>query len=843
MNNIQQRLKLIDKQLAGQKILIKHVIDTSPLLFLALGLIIGIFLQNKFYLPPWLWLILLTVSAAAAFTLFFLSPILYPLYPYLALICFACLGAIRLTSFFTPKPDDIRNLVEDEHRLATIRGVIVTKPYINKNQGWQFARFAYTDPASSFYLKVEKIEAIDGWAKTSGTVRVQVNEPVLDLKAGDYIQAYCRLDRFRPSGNPGQFDTAKYLARKNVFIAASIESQDAIELRGGSPAGSFAKIKRKLREAALEGLAGDLTLEGQNGGLLQALVLGYRADIDSSTYTAFRKTGLLHFVCLSGMNFGIVIGIVWWVCKTLGLMKPARAAVCIVAAIVFLMIVPPNAPALRAGIVSFIFCASFFFRRHPNSLNSLSLAAIVLLMINPTDLFDVSWQLSFASVLGILLFTDRIHFFLYEKITDNWWFEQMPKARALRWSGAILLNLFSVSLAAWLASAGILLYHFYTINWLTSIWTVIVSPLIALVSIMGYLKTMLAMVLPSASLILGLTANELSSLLIWIVKLFASLDISEILIGKVPAWIVVFYYGFVFFAGFAYFRRPVVKTVILTASAMAMIVFLGATKWQRTHHDSLYLTCLDVGHGQAILAKLPGKANILFDAGSLHTSDIGNRTVVPFLNYNGINKIDGIIISHSDVDHINGIPEIIENCKVSGVYADKVFFEEKQKETVKFLNDWLNKKGVKKQSLDKDLNPEGGVKMKFIWPNEQICPVENLDDNDKSLVCLIEFAGKTVLLSSDIENLAQRKVLEAEPNLRADIVVVPHHGSIRTSDADFLEKLRPDISIVSCNRKDYERQQAIRAENKSQLFYTARNGVISICIDKNGTIKTSTFRK
>ena len=107
--------------------------------------------------------------------------------------------------------------------------------------------------------------------------------------------------------------------------------------------------------------------------------------------------------------------------------------------------------------------------------------------------------------------------------------------------------------------------------------------------------------------------------------------------------------------------------------SLAIIIFLGVTKWQRTYRNDMVISCLDVGHGQAILAQLPGKANVLFDAGSLYKSDIGRRIVAPFLHYRGINKIDAIIISHNDVDHINGIPEIAEHCEVGGVYANKAF--------------------------------------------------------------------------------------------------------------------------------------------------------------------------
>jgi competence protein ComEC len=854
MDDIQQKLELIDKQLTGGIAEShKQIISTAPLLFVAVGLIAGILIQDSFGLAIWVWLVSVGACAAATIILYVVYHIWYVgkekrlpyILAYTALVCFVCLGAIRLTSYEQPVNNDIRNLVAEERKLATIRGSVITEPYTNKNQSWEFVKFTHTDPTSSFYLKLGEVETVDGWAKVSGTVRVQVDEPVLDLKAGDYIQAYCWLDRFEKATNPGQFDIAKYLARKNVFVAASVQSRDAIESLRDNSAGTFIKIKRNLQEIATQALSGELDVESQNYALLQALVLGYRTEIDSNTYRAFQKTGLLHFICLSGMNFAILIGIIWWLCKIAGLMKPARAVICIFAAIVFLLVIPPNPPAFRAAIMCLVFCSSFFFRRQPSHFNSLALAAIILLMIKPTELFEVSWQLSFAAVLGILLYTDRIHFFLYEKITGHSWFERKPKtsafARIAAKPGPMLLNLFSISLAAWLASAGILLYNFYTIQPLTSIWTVIASPLIAVISFLGYLKLLIGLVLPTAASILNVIIKPLSEGLIWLVKYIAQRDYSPVLIGHIAIWLIVFYYCTILFMAFIHFKRPFVKKVISVLMVLAIIIFLGITKWQRTHRDELIMTCLDVGHGQAILAQLPDGANVLFDAGSLHKSDIGRRIVAPFLDYSGINRIDSIIISHNDVDHINGIPEIVEHCDVNGVYANDAFFDGiNQWGPTKFLNDWLIEKGfekdLKRERLERGLNLNGPASIKILWPSEQTLQ-EQLSDNNKSLVSLIQFGDVKILLCSDIEKFAQVELLRLYPDLKADVVVVPHHGSSKTAEQHFLENLNAGILIVSCGQRDYERQQTTRAENKAKSFYTARDGALTVCIKKDGTIK------
>lgn len=844
MDDIQRKLERIDKQLKGGVAdYHKQIISTAPLLFVATGLIAGILIQDAFDLAVWFWLVFVGVCAAATVILYVVYRDKEERLPYIlaytVLICFVSLGAIRLSSYEQPTSDDIRNFVGEERILATIRGSIVSEPYVNKNENWEFARFTHKDSTSSFYLKLCEVETVDGWAKVRGTVRVQVDEPVLDLKAGDYIQAYCWLDRFKEATNPGQFDVAKYLARRNVFVAVSVDLREAIEVLQSGSTDFFAKVKSKARGIAVQSLLGGAYPQDESERLLLALVLGYRTEMDITTFEAFRKTGLLHFVCLSGMNFGIFVGMIWWLCKMAGLTRKIQAAVCMIAAAMFILVIPSDPPAFRAAIICLVFCLSIFFRRQSNPFNTLALAAIILLMIRPTELFEVSWQLSFATVLGILLLAERTINYIFEKVTalfENHATGKLPSYFRII-SGIIssTIAVFAVSFVAWMTSAGILLYNFYVIQPLTSIWTVVASPFIAVISFAGYLKLVVGLVLPTAASILNVIIKPLSDCLIWLVKHMASIDISQVLIGHETVWLIVFYYCTILFIAFIRVKRPFVKKAVSITMVLAIMIFLGATKWQRIHRDNLIMTCLDVGHGQAILAQLPGKANILFDAGSLHSKDIGRRIVVPFLSYSGINRIDSIIISHNDVDHINGIPEIAKCCEVGGVYANNAFFSQAdQWGTAKYLEESLSKKGLEIQPLGKEINLHSDAKVKIIWPNEQI---EGLSDNDKSAVCVIEFAGRKILLCSDVEGISQKEMLRLNPNLKADVVVVPHHGSNKTTEQHFLENLDAEILVCSCSRGDFEKNRIIRPAGNARCFYTAEHGAVVVRVDKDGVIR------
>ena len=845
MNDIQRRLAEIDRYFdRGPAYYYKQAVSTAPLVFCAIGLIAGIIIQDHLPSPIWSrWVLLCFCTAIlilALITYFFWPAAqtlkLYIL-PIITTVVFICLGAVRLASFNNAPPNDIRNIVGNEPNLATVRGVIVTEPYTDGND-WQFSKFTPADRGSSFYLELTEAEATTGWAKTSGLVRVRVNEPIFDLRAGDRIQIYCLLNKFNPSTNPGEFDMAKYMARNGVFVAGSADSRQAIELLSSDAAGLFTKIKAKLRKFAVNSLLGGPYPQTQSESLLLALVLGHRTNIDKETYNAFRKTGLLHFVCLSGMNFAMVIGFVWWVCKTAGLMKPGRAIVCTITAVVFLMVVPENAPAFRAAVICFAFCASFIFRRNSNSFNSLALAAIVLLLIKPTGIFQPDWQLSFASVLGILMLCPLFFSLLREKTIEHPWFTDFVKDKPFLHitTSPTPYSMFSTSFTAWLSTSGILLYHFYGIQWLASVWTVIVSPLIGLVSLLGYLKLIVAMFLPTVSVLMGVAINHLSDLLIWIVKLFAGLNISEILIGKTNGAVILLFYGLMVFAFFFRLRNPAIKKAICVTAALALVAMVAIPKWQRTHGDNLTVTILDVGHGQAILAQLPGGDNILFDAGSLSRSDVGTKVVTPFLRYSGIGKIDAVIIGHGDIDHINGLPEITGDIRTKAVYASKAFSED-NRQTTKFLRNKL-RKIAEINNLPQKFGP---AKTRVLWPTTDIQENNSISDNDKSVVTLIEYAGKRVLICSDIEKFAQREILRLYPDLKADVLILPHHGSAKTIEPAFIDKIGAAVNIASNSESSYEKHQVIRYP--AGLKCTALDGMITVRIGKNGNVTTTTFTK
>ncbi len=846
MDEIQRKLALIDNQLAGRTLRMR-LVSEAPLFLPAVGLMAGILLQNRLTLlsprfgspfMPWIWL----AATAPAGTLLVSGRIRSWVKPQrlagATSFCFLCLGAIRLVAFETAGPSDIRHFVGEQRVLATIRGQIVTQPY-QQPQDWCFAQFASTDPPTAFYLAADALETTRGWEPIEGMVRVRVDEPAPNLQLGDCIQADCWLHRYEAPTNPGQFDVAEYLRLKNVHVGASVPTREAIAV-SEKRRNSLTHLRKVFTTAAAGGLLDHPPSDTQGEAMLEALLLGQRRSIDSDTYEAFRRTGLLHLISLSGMHLCILIDVIRRLGRFAGLTKRGQAVVCIAATIVFLLVVPPQAPILRAAVIVWAFCVAVFLRRRTHPLNSLSLAAIVLLLIQPAQLFDVGWQLSFAATGGILAFTrsieDRVRAWTGGRLESSAW-NSITVVSVLRTLGKGTVRVLAVGVAAWLGSAGVLLYHFYNITPLASLWTAIAGLPVTLILVLGFLKIVLSFFLPTASILLGYPLHFLADFLIAMVRLLARIDPTYLLIGHVPWVLILLYYSLILLVAFIHFRRPLVKQVLCVAMLLMLLVPLGVMKWQRTHRDHLSLTCLDVGHGQAILARLPGTMNILFDAGSLFGSDIGTRIVAPFLDYEGIGRLHAAVVSHRDIDHINGLPEVVNRCKVDCVYFDPTSFTQSQDvETVQVLTSHLAGRRVPVK-LVPDTLAAGEATIRILWPAAESTPREQLSDNDRSLVCLIEYAGRKILLCSDIERLAQEQILSLYPDLKADVVVVPHHGSVRTLHGEFLDRLAPGLLVCSCGRRDCEQGRVLKASPNPELRVTAQDGAISVCFDDAGMIE------
>jgi len=642
------------------------------------------------------------------------------------------------------------------------------------------------------------------------------------------------------------------MKRKGVSLAARVDSAMGVNRVEESKPATITRLRYKLKTIANQGLFSDSPVDGDSFGILGALLLGTRSDIDTETYEAFRKTGLSHFISLSGMHMGILAGLIWATLRRIGLEKTFRATASILLILVYVMIIPPRAPTLRAAIICWFFFLSVIVRKKPNSVNTLSLAAIVLLMIHPASLFDAGWQLSFSCVAGIIFGYKHIEEFLLFHLIDRIGYfnksEDSLRSGVIKKIAEFCIGLLSAGLAAWIGGAGVMLYHFGTITPLASFATVLIFPLIFAILTLGYFKIIFSMLLPTLSMAIGFLLNVLCQWLIASVKFLSHIELSQLVIGKVALIIIAGFYAFLVLLRFWHSDRVLIKRFVLGMLAAAVVIPLVIINIDPARKGSLELICLDVGHGQAIVIMFPGGENMLFDGGSLTTKNCGAGVVIPFLHNRGISKLDAVIASHDDIDHINGIPEIVSRYRTAKVYANSAILNEAASSSkVRHLNNCLLECGSEFRKLDDSFESPQDAKIRLIWPSAEVCGDSKISINNKSQVSLLEYAGKKILICGDIEIFAQTEIFENHPELTADIVVMPHHGSTSNLLDGFVERLKARTVLISCAEKrlgnawKVGQNNVMKSATDAKAYYTALDGAITVRIDKDGSITTSTF--
>ena len=433
MDQIRRQLEWLDGQTDSGPVLLRWV-SVHPMVFPAIGLMVGIAVQYFWSIPYGLWLLVAAILLAGSVVMFLRNPRQQTeiLSIACALLC-VCVGGLRLIAFWQPGPSDIRHFVGDEKSIASVRGRVIGEPFAADKDSWVFGRFSWSGAGTTLYLRLSEGLTAAGWRPISGTIRVDCSETLEHVHGGDHIELSGRIGPLNGPMNPGQYDLKKALSRRGVFLAASVKSAAGIRVLSAPADRWISAGLLRLQRIANSALVDDSMLGRPAEAMVAALVLGQTRQIDPAVYEAFRRTGLAHFICLSGMQMAILAGFLWKLGRAVQMNKRGRAAVTLAISILYILIVPPNPATTRAGMICWFFCVAVLVRRVPDSKNTLALAAAVMLLVRPTDLFNISWQLSFSTVAGILLFDKSMRNHLLDLTTDRWAAFAQQRSAWLRW--------------------------------------------------------------------------------------------------------------------------------------------------------------------------------------------------------------------------------------------------------------------------------------------------------------------------------------------------------------------------------------------------------------------------
>jgi competence protein ComEC len=484
-------------------------------------------------------------------------------------------------------------------------------------------------------------------------------------------------------------------------------------------------------------------------------------------------------------------------------------------------------------VITFLF--SILLNRERNLLHTLALAAFLILIFSPPSLFDVSFQLSFLAVLSIL--------FLLPRILQEFKQEGISLLLRTSWkkniSKYIMLSLLVTGVAI-IGTAPFVALHFNRfapIGFFTNLFIVpwvgfLIVPLSLAASIFSFFFTPLATFLINVN-------GFITSILLRVLAFFASLPFASFFVSTPSIFEIVLFYLLLFLS--VHIKKR--KMARYLFSGVCIVLALDLTFWnlKDLFQKDLRLSFIDVGHGDSILIEFPKGKRMLIDGGGLYDDrfDIGKNVIAPFLWSRKIRRIDTLILTHPDPDHLKGLNFIASQFSI-GQFWDNGF--QTESESYLQLRKILKEKKIKTQSLNEETLPQiiNGVEISVlnppVWKAVERKVHHHMDLNKSSLVLKLRFKNVSVLLAGDIGKEAEERILRKDYPLRSDILKIPHHGSSSSSSTLFLERVKPTYAILSVGERNIGRLPHPEVLKRYQqlgatLYRTDVQGAITVVTD------------
>jgi competence protein ComEC len=648
----------------------------------------------------------------------------------------------------------------------------------------------------------------------------------LGVHAGDTLRIVGQLSLPAAAQNPGEFDFARHARADRQLCRLSADSPDCVEVVDRPASWGPARLWEELRGR------GDSILwrrlAHQRSGLAAALLLGIREEMDAETTQAFSKTGTIHLLSISGLHVGILAGFLFWAMRLRWAGRGAGLATIALVTLGYALLIDAEPPAVRATVVVLALCiARYWWRRLP-AFNALALAALLVLIWNPAEMFRVGPQLSFLAMAALVWFgplcvsppsADPLHR-LIERTRP--WHEKLA-GRAWRWSRQMTL----LTACVWAASAPLVMAQFHLVSPATLVLTPLLAVPVAAGLMSGFAVLALEFLFPPLGVMGAWLCDLCLSSLEGAVEAASRCPGSHFWVpGPEPWWLWTFYAAMALGAAIPGRRLPARWCMALAAgwSAIGLIVPLVRPA------DECRLDCtfLSVGHGCAVVLELPDGQTLLYDAGRLGSPAAGARSVSSYLWSRGKTHLDAIVLSHADVDHYNAVPELLEKFSVGVIYATPVM-----------LADEGPAMGRLRSAVDK-----AGVPLRETWAGDRLrvgggCRLEILhptrhgvlgSDNANSLVLLVEHEGRRILLTGDLETPGMNDVI-AESALDCDVILAPHHGSQRSNPPGFAAWSTPEWVIISGSHTDKQGEAAAAYRiSGARVLDTADVGAVRVTI-------------
>ena len=774
----------------------------------SLGFLVGVLIcQSLTDLPVREW----------SFLIIFLVPLVLR-FPEYRFVIFVLLGFLYSVLIAHSKLDD-RVSAELAGKDLTVVGVIT---HITHKTGQR----------TRFWLDVNDLSELpevprQNLALTSASVnlprRIQLSwyHDAPTISVGQRWQLKVRLKQPRGFSNPGAFDYEAWLYQNSIdatgYVRSGKKYSEANQLIAEET--GLLVVIHQLREF-LSKQINTLLPDAAHASLIKALVVGDRQGMTDQQWSTLTKTGTNHLMAISGLHIGLIAGLAFYLMNLvwrslprapLWVASPRVAAIAaIVSALIYAALAGFSLPTQRAFIMVTVVMSAVWFRRSFASSQVLSSALLAVLIYDPTSVLNGSFWLSFAAV-AVILFTSSNRSTAQSSMQKWWW-----KWGRVQWVIAVGL-------------APILLFWFQQVPLMSPVANFIAVPVVSLITVPMSLLGALLSLIENNSAQFFLTLAHYSLELLWpALSSMAGIDSFIYQGSQTPLWTL-----FPAMIGVLWLLAPagVPARWLGLMWLTPMLFYPGSGIPQGAYH----FTLLDVGHGLAAVVQTQNHV-LVYDAGPRYSESFnaGDAAVLPYLKSIGVREIDRLVLSHNDIDHVGGYQSISANMQISQLMVGQ---------------------GITTGSVNAQPCASGqqwqwdGVQFRVLHP-----PSGYLSHKDNNNSCVVQISTETdkLLLTGDIEREVETEFVKFfrgdDDNLRADVLVVPHHGSLSSSSAAFVRAVAPEYALISSgynNRFGLPKPQVTRRYQDigSQIINTASAGAISFLMGKSGMSELTLHRQ
>ena len=753
----------------------------------------------------------------------------------------------------TRPSNHILNHIQEGHT-TSVTGRIISSPRILKDR--------------TYYLL--ELESVDTRSVT-GMVRVSVYKPHTPFTAGDRVRFNkIRLKIPRNFKNPGRFDYHLYMTSRGIDVTGNISRPETMEQLGRFDLPLWRTSLDELRSRLVTSL--EKLFPGEEGSLLKAMVLGMKDSLPMEVRENYIATGLAHLMAVSGLHIGFVAAasyfILWpAVFYALFRLKPdsaragharkTTAVLCLIPVLFYMVVVGPKVSSLRAGIMVSALLIAVLVDRQSSLFNVFLTAGFFILLWKPESILDAGFQLSFLAVGGILLIFTRLSQINEDPVArmgESTWSQKLMRGYSPDAQESIgqylkirlekiLIGGTLVSLTVTAVTLPVLIYQFNRISLIGVLLNILMVPLASILIPTVLLMTLVGTFSITLAALPLWPVMGITRLFLWLPEFLGHHSFSSMYVPAPPSFWLVFYF-MALLSGLLIlqFRAQNLEVGGLlkkcfAVSALSVLILFAWPRFFQFPGNTLAITVLDVGQGESLLIEFPNGETLVMDGGGFYKNrlDVGRRVVAPYLWSRGIRKIDYMVATHSDNDHIRGLYSLLDLFPVNN------FLTLSESSVGKRLQS-LQKKSREKGSefISLKLNEPitiGKVRLIPLHPGPDQPSISNRRiNNDLSLVLRLEYKDFSMLFTGDISEKIE-KVLAASP-LQADILKGPHHGSRFSNSQDFINAVHPDTVIFSSgylNRMHHPHPQTLERYQSAgvDIRRTDLNGAVQIFTNGN----------